>query len=134
MDQPPPEEPQGGRKRTRSEKRRARERITFRLLPAERIQVESYAEAAEQSLASYIRSRLLTASATPARRRPAIDQIILTRVLAELKRIGNNINQLARHLNMGNLLEAGELLGLQQRHDMAIAAVLHALGRGPGGE
>jgi hypothetical protein len=131
-DGPPPRATRPPRRR--SDKRRAQDRITFRVLPAERAEIEADAGAAERTLGSYIRSRLLAATATPPRRRPSLEAALLTRILAELKREGNNINQIALHANTGGLLEAGELRAMQVRHDRAIVVVLDALGRGPGAE
>ena len=120
--------------RRRSEKRRAGERVTFRLQPGERTQVEAHADAAQQSLGAYIRSRVLAKPITRGRRRPSVDYAMLSALLAELNKIGSNINQIARHMNMGNLPDVPEVREAQAEHRRLVQAVLDALGRGPGGE
>ncbi len=65
------------------------------------------AEAGQQPLGAYIRSRLLgdTADKRRVSRRPRIDQEVTARLLAELgkSRLASNMNQLAKAANMGTL-------------------------------
>ena len=105
--------------------------MTFRLLPAERTQVEAYADAAEQTLGTFIRSRLLAAPAMRARRRPSVEVIVLTRLLAALNKIGGTLNQIARHLNFGDTPLAADIRASLQELREAVVAVLRALDRGP---
>ena len=53
------------------------------------------------TISSYVRSRVLTFPTTRAIRRPVVQVQALNRVLAELHKIGSNINQTARRVNMG---------------------------------
>jgi hypothetical protein len=132
MDDPsnvPPLAP--SRKRSGSETRRTTSRINFRLLPSERAEVEARADAAGQTLGSYIRSLLLAAPLMRSRRRASIQVLVLTRVLAELNKIGSNVNQIARHVNMLNPPDAGEVRAARADIRRAVEAVLDALERGP---
>ncbi|MEO1016417.1 MAG: hypothetical protein AAFY56_01810 [Pseudomonadota bacterium] len=65
------------------------------------------AEAGQQPLGAYIRSRLLGETADKRRvsRRPRIDQEVTARLLAELgkSRLASNMNQLAKAANTGTL-------------------------------
>jgi hypothetical protein len=54
----------------------------------------------------------------PPRRRPSVDTQLLAKVLAELGKIGSNINQIAYHLNAGR---PGDVM------DGAIEAALNEL-------
>ena len=72
----------------------------------------------------------------PARRRPSVDTILLAKVLAELGKIGSNINQIAYHLNAGR---PGEVM--EGSIDAAMAellewrtALMQALGYERGGK
>ena len=46
-------------------------------------------------------SRRAAGCAPAPRRRPSVDTVLLAKVLAELGKIGSNINQIAYHLNAG---------------------------------
>ena len=79
--------------------------FSLRLSEAERVRLK--AEAGNQPLGAYIRSRLLGDQADNRRRsrRPRLDEQTAARLLAELgkSRLANNINQLARAANSGSL-------------------------------
>lgn len=79
--------------------------FSLRLSEAERARLK--AEAGNQPLGSYIRSRLLGDNAETRRRsrRPRIDEQTAARLLAALgkSRLANNLNQLARAANSGSL-------------------------------
>lgn len=67
---------------------------------------EEYAEliekaaAAEMSAAGYLRSSGLGRVTSRTKRRPSVDSEKLERAISELRRIGNNINQIAHSSNM----------------------------------
>lgn len=84
--------------------------FSLRLTQAERTRLER--ESGETPLATYIKLRLFNnlpdlATFTPARPggRPATDTQLIAKLLAALgdSRIASNLNQLAKHANMGNL-------------------------------
>lgn len=85
----------------RSEKRQKQERLTVRFTPAEREQLEALAERAGLTLASYLRSRALEKPTTRARRRPTVEVKALTKLLSDLNRVGNNLNQQTKLLRIG---------------------------------
>jgi hypothetical protein len=122
---PPP------RRRRGTEKRQATSMVSFRLLPPERAQVEARADAAGLSLGGYIRSLLLAAPLMRSRRRPSIQVLALARLLAELNKIGSNINQLARCANMGTIPDWPEIRAAQRDLHRAVEAILDALDRAP---
>lgn len=92
---------QGARKR--SENRQKQERLTVRLSPAERQEVETLADRAGLTLASYLRSRALEKPTTRAVRRPTIEVGVMTALLREMSKQGSNLNQLAKKANAGNM-------------------------------
>jgi nucleoid-associated protein YgaU len=92
---------QGARKR--SENRQKQERLTVRLSPAERQEVEALADRAGLTLASYLRSRALEKPTTRAVRRPTVEVGVMTALLREMSKQGSNLNQLAKKANAGNM-------------------------------
>ncbi len=92
---------QGARKR--SENRQKQQRLTMRLSPAERQEVEALADRAGLTLASYLRSRALENPTTRAVRRPTVEVEVLNALLREMSKQGSNLNQLAKKANAGNM-------------------------------
>jgi hypothetical protein len=101
------------------------------VLPSERLLVEAYAEASEQTVSTYVRSRVLAAPETRARPRPRVEVKALARLLSELHKIGSNVNQIARHMNMLNLPEEGEVLAARADIQRGVDALLAVLDRSP---
>ena len=86
--------------------------FSLRLTPEERQQLEGQAGA--MPLASYIKSVVLADEAPKYRSRrkpPVAEQQLLAEVLARLgqTRHANNLNQIAKHLNLGTLVIDPEL-------------------------
>lgn len=75
--------------------------VQVRLSEAEYSEITGRAEAALLTPASYVRDVVLDAPAPRARRRPAIEAVQVARVLAQLGKVGSNLNQLARQANAG---------------------------------
>ena len=76
-------------------------RATLRLTEDERAVLEGRATEAGLSVASYLRAAALGQSGPRARRRPTVERAALIAATAELNRVGNNVNQLARAINRG---------------------------------
>jgi hypothetical protein len=112
-----------------SEKRRRTAHITIRLTPDERTAIDESAQRAGLTAGSYARSILLAAPTPRQVRRPPVERRELARLLGEVGRVGNNLNQIARALNSGAEPDDGALAealaGLQPVRD----AILAALGR-----
>jgi hypothetical protein len=96
------EEGIGAKKRSENRKRRAR--FELRLLPTERDEIAALAERAGLTIGSYMRSRALEKPTTQARRKPAVEQVAVSKLIGELARVGNNLNQLAKKANAGNFI------------------------------
>jgi hypothetical protein len=84
------------------------------------------------SLAGYARSHLLAAPPVRQARRPPVERAELARLLAELGKIGSNVNQIARALNGGGDAVPSDLAGAQADIAAIRAAIMLALGRAPG--
>lgn len=114
-----------------SEKRARTATLTVRVSNEERATIDQAAERAGLMIGSYARKVLLEAPAPRQVRRPPVERRELVRLLAELGKIGSNINQLARAVNTGELIGAPaleeDLNGLRILRD----AILRALGRAP---
>ena len=73
-------------------------KITFRVSEAELFEIERLCRFAGMNMSDLVRMAVLTAKIKPADI-PLVDQASFV----ELKRIGNNINQIARSINAGTI-------------------------------
>jgi hypothetical protein len=114
-----------------TEKRARNRHITIRLTEDERATVDAAAADAGLTPGSYVRQVVLGAPVPrQGKRRPA-EKAELVRLLAEVGKIGSNINQLAHRANSGNTVGAKEMAtALAGLHKMR-ASLLRALGREP---
>lgn len=116
-----------------SESRQRKTFLHMRATPEEKAEIEARAEKAGLSVSGYLRA-LAFGAATPqprAARRPPVEKETLLRLLAELGKVGSNINQIARRLNQGNEFDAGPFAELYARLELVNAALLEALGKEP---
>lgn len=72
--------------------------IRVRVTASEKLRIWQQAEESGQTPSDYLRLKSLAAS-TPLRRVPTPDRKILLDALAELGKVGSNVNQIARALN-----------------------------------
>lgn len=79
------------------------------LTEAENTLLESRATESGLSVASYLRASALGDAGPRARRSPTIEKEALGAAIAELNRVGNNVNQIARALNVGKDHDPAEL-------------------------
>ncbi|MEX2206682.1 MAG: plasmid mobilization relaxosome protein MobC [Myxococcota bacterium] len=92
-----------------SEKRRRMRTIAIRCTDSEYAVIHAKASSAGLFAAGYLRAVALGAPGPRALRRPPVDRRELARLLGELGRVGNNLNQIARALNTGDPPPNGEL-------------------------
>lgn len=90
------------RKKSGSETRKRNKLLQIRVTETELAEIEAMADRAELTPASYARSMLLDTPAPRAVRRPAVDTVQVAKLLAEIGKIGGNVNQIAHHLNAGS--------------------------------
>ena len=90
---------------------RKRQRVVrFRLDDAESEALEARASASGLAVGAYLRACGLGDAGPRARRRTPVDRALLAQTNAELNRVGGNINQVARTLNIAALDEDGSEL------------------------
>ena len=120
----------GSRSRSGTERRRKTHTVTSRFSPEEMKELDEAASEAGLTRASFVRARTLAAPVTRPTKRASIDRQLLARLLAQMARVGNNLNQIARAANVGEAhrYEAGDALAELR----ALAPLIHeALGRRP---
>lgn len=117
------------KKRSGSEKRQRNCVIKIRAKAEERAEMEANAVAAGLSLSSYVRSvATLHQRTRPVRRRPTPDMQRVAQVLAQCGRIGGNIYQLVRGMNLGDIPRSDELYAAGKEARAFIAAAREAFG------
>jgi len=93
-----------------SQKRKATKRIAVNCTPEQYAEIVAKTSAAGLSPSAVCLNVLLD-TPLPARRRPVKDEALLAKVLAELGKIGSNINQIAYRYNIAEVLPAGNIEG-----------------------
>ena len=99
--------------------------LRVQLTPAQREELRTAAEASGARLSDYVRERLFRRGGQPvvaagARRNPEAKAI-----MNELRRIGNNLNQLAHHANaQGLITDAGEIRNTIEQVKTSMSHVL----------
>jgi uncharacterized protein (DUF1778 family) len=90
------------REKARSETRERKAVLSVRVTPDERATITEKAEAAGLSTGGFLRACALRRVTAGTKRRAPVDRDVLERTIAELRRVGNNINQLAKAANMNH--------------------------------
>ena len=103
--------------------------VRVRLSAPERATLETAADAAGLTLSGYVRGVVLAAPALRKARRPPVEKVELARVLAQLGKIGSNLNQLAHAGNAGALVDGAALAAALGELGTLRLAILAALGR-----
>ena len=85
-------------------------RLELRVSPEQKVQIQNKAKAAGLSVSELILATLEGAEVRAARSTPAADPALL----AGLARVGNNLNQIARAVNSGDLRTLTRLTSIQQ--------------------
>jgi len=110
-----------------SDKRQRTRRCHVRFTEEEFAQLVAKAENAGRPAAAFLRAAALGDAGPRAQRRPPADKKALLQLLGHCGRIGNNVNQIARHLNSGltpSIPELQEALAAYQDIRNAILAAL----------
>jgi hypothetical protein len=118
------------RRRSGSEKRKRPTPFPVRLSPEERAAIAADAERAGLTLGSFIRSRVLAAPTTRARKQVPVDYAALAAALRAFTKAAVNINQIARHLNTFGFPIPEDLAAVASRLDASRREVMAAMGRG----
>jgi len=129
----PLETPKGDReKKTRqsgSQKRQRAKGVRAAVTEAEYAALQERARNAGLSTAAYLRTCALGHKGPRAQHAPPVNRALLGQTLAELKRVGNNLNQIAHHLNAGGHLENWRIADAHADLSACLQLILEALGK-----
>lgn len=117
------------RKSHRSEQRQRGRIANFRVTEKEYQQIEELADREGLTFGSYLRTRALATPTTRATRRPTVAVKLLGGLLAQIGKIGSNLNQIARQLNQGAALPLSEIETTLAEHRQILVAIITALGK-----
>ena len=97
----------------RSEARQRQRRFQVRILEEEYTDLKALAEREGLTIGSYIRhvaiEKPLEKKTTRAKRRPTIEVQALSKLISDIGRVGNNVNQIARGINQGDTPLAADI-------------------------
>src|SRR5882672_2236055 len=114
-----------------SSKRQRTRQFVVRCTEAEHEAILGKADRAGIASAAFLRAAALGDAGPRAQRRPPADYKILRHILAELGRIGNNINQIAYRLNSGQKVELPNIREALDAYLEIRNAIFAALGMKP---
>ena len=86
------------------------------------------------AVGAFARAAGLEGAGPRARRRRPIEHAALAQLMAAMNRVGNNLNQLARGMNIGEVPEVPELRDAARALLQARDAIFEALGKEPAGD
>lgn len=101
--------PLSHRRKSGSETRQKGRIITLRVSDTDYAAINESASGAGLTVGTYIRDCVLKAPQTARRRRPLADVAALSALHAQMRRIGGNLNQIARGVNSGEERAAADL-------------------------
>jgi len=115
----------------KSDKRQRTETLYARVTPDEKSAFNARAQRAGLASAAFMRALALGEPGPRAQRIPPVDHVALRQLLAELNRVGNNLNQLARGMNTGEVPEVAALREAASSYLAIRDAIFEALGKEP---
>jgi len=116
--------------RSGSSKRKRTQMLTARFNEQEAAAIREMADSTGCSVGALIRHALLNVPPPRAIRRPSVDHKAVARLLGQLGAVGNNINQLAYHANVGRYRDPAIEGAMRDLSEMRLAC-LQALGFEP---
>lgn len=114
---------------SKSEKRIRDQVVPVRFSEEERAMLIDAAEAEGLSVGAFIRKKTIGDPGERFQKRPPADRAELVRILAQLGKIGSNVNQLARRTNAGEKLAGPTLEKALEAIRETLAAVRKAVVR-----
>lgn len=90
--------------------RKDKNQISFRVSDQDYSKIEESSKALNLSVAAYSKNKIRGTRMTY----PKIDREGARQIALELRRIGSNVNQIAKHLNQGGRTSSDELEGIQR--------------------
>jgi hypothetical protein len=111
-----------------TDKRLRAHTITVRLSDDERDKLSNLSSRSGLAIGAFMRAAAFGDSGPRAQRRPPADHVALRQILGHCGRIGNNVNQIAKHLNAGGQANIRELKEALAAFLDIRTAILDALG------
>jgi hypothetical protein len=115
----------------RKPKRKRSYVLTVRLDDGERASLQARASDSGLSVGAYVRASAAGDAGPRSRRRAPVERELLARANADLNRVGNNLNQISRALNViaqrereANPAVAAQVAELASRFDQPLAAAM----------
>jgi len=121
--------PEIKRNQSGSQRRRRQHVVNITFDDTEFMQTQDKASASGLSLAGFGRAAMLGSPGPRARRRPPLNAELLAYAVAQLNRVGNNLNQLNKRLNAAQAAGAGEAAAAIAETRAAIRQICETLGR-----
>lgn len=112
-----------------SQKRQRMKGVRAAVTEAEYDALQERARNAGLSTAAYLRACALGDKGPRAKPAPPVNRALLGLTLAELKRVGNNLNQIAHHLNAGGHPENRHIADAHADLSACLQSILKALGK-----
>lgn len=112
-----------------SERRERQKSVRARVTETEYAAIEARARRVGLSTAAYLRACALGDSGPRAKRSPTVNAALLGTALADLNRVGNNLNQIAHHLNAGGHPNSALMVDARAELVTCLQTILKALGR-----
>ncbi len=119
-------------KESGSENRRKTKIVGVRLNEEEHFELALKAEDEGLSIPAFVRKKLLDEVFTqPRKAAPSLDKKLLSMILAQLGKLGSNMNQIARRLNEGGSVGAERITGAVVDFEILRDEILKAMKRPP---
>lgn len=112
-----------------SQKRQRLKSVRAAVTPAEYSAIQDRASRAGLSTGAYLRLLALGDSGPRAKRAPPVNRELLGEALASLNRVGNNLNQIAKHLNSGGHPDRAAMADSRAELVAILELILDAIGR-----
>ena len=111
-----------------SQQRQRQQGVRARVTPDEYAAIEKRARAAGLSTAAYLRACALGHQGPRSQRRPPVELEQFGKAVAELNKIGSNVNQIAHAANLGKDPDRILLKRMAEELSIAVGALLGAAG------
>ena len=112
-----------------SQQRQRLKSVRAAVTSAEYSAIQERAQNAGLSTGAYLRACALGDSGPRAKRAPPVNRALLGEALASLNRVGNNLNQIAKHLNSGGHPDSAAMTAARAELVALVAVILETLGR-----
>ena len=103
-------------------------RLSIRLSDTERLDIESRAERAGLSMGGYCKFVIFNTDPPRRSRRVVPEKAELSRLIGHVSRVGANINQIAKQLNMYSAIDVAEVSNAMADVAELRASIMKALG------